>query len=35
MATRWALELAMETSFDRVILEGDSQTLITALKNDS
>ena len=35
MAARRALELALEISFDRVILEGDSQILITALKDDS
>ena len=32
MAARRALKLALETGFDRVILEGDSQILITALE---
>ena len=35
MAARRALLLALETGFDRVILEGDSQVLITALQNNS
>ena len=35
LAARRALELAMETSCDRVILEGNLQILITALKDDS
>ena len=35
MATRRALELALETGFDQVILEGDSHILITALRNSS
>lgn len=32
IAARRALKLALETGFDRVILEGDSQILITALE---
>ena len=32
MTARRALSLALETGFDRVILEGDSQILITALE---
>lgn len=32
MAARRALNLALETGIDRVILEGDSQILITALE---
>ena len=32
MAARRALKLALETVFDRVILEGDSQILTTALE---
>lgn len=35
MAARRALELALETGFDQVILEGDSQILIIALGNSS
>ena len=35
LAARRALLLALETSFDRVILEGYSQVLITALQNNS
>ena len=35
MAAQRALELAMETGFDRVFLEGDSQIHITAFKDDS
>ena len=35
MVARRALELALETGFDRVILEGDSQILVTALENSS
>ncbi|KAL0013498.1 hypothetical protein SO802_000567 [Lithocarpus litseifolius] len=35
LAARRALLLALETGFDRVILEGDSQVLITALQNNS
>ena len=35
MAVKMALELALETSFDWVILDGDSQILITALWNKS
>lgn len=30
MVARRALELALEIGFDRVILEGDSQILVTA-----
>ena len=33
IAAKMALELALETSFDWVILDGDSQILITALWN--
>lgn len=33
MTARRALILALEIGFDRVILEGDSQVLITALQN--
>ena len=35
LAAQRGLELAMETSFERFILEGDSQILITALNEDS
>ena len=35
MAARRALSLAMERGFDRVVLEGDSQVLVTALQNNS
>ena len=35
LAARRALLLALEIGFDRVILEGDSQVLITALQNNS
>ena len=35
LAAQRGLELAMETSFERFILEGDSQIIITALKEDS
>ena len=35
MAAKRALLLALETGFDRVILEGDLQVLITALQNNS
>ena len=35
MAARRALSLALETGFDRVVLEGDSQVLVTALQNNS
>lgn len=35
MTARRALILALEIGFDRVILEGDSQVLITALQNSS
>lgn len=35
MAARRALSLALERGFDRVVLEGDSQVLVTALQNNS
>ena len=35
LATRRSLELALETGFGRVVLEGDSQILIQALKEDT
>ena len=35
MTARRALILALEIGFDRVILEGDSKVLITALQNSS
>ena len=35
LATHKALILAQETGFTQVVLEGDSQTLITALKTGS
>ena len=35
MATRRALELALETGFQQIILEGDSQILLSALENNS
>ena len=35
MAARRALSLALETGFDRVVLEGDLQVLVTALQNNS
>ena len=35
MAARRALELALETRFQQIILEGDSQILLSALENNS
>ena len=35
MAARRALKLALETGFQQITLEGDSQTLILALKNNT
>ena len=35
LATRRGLELAVETRFRNIVLESDSQILITALQGDS